>query len=99
VAAFEIMGSNLNVKDMILNGETEDKTFYNTMKGLTAFGFMTFDQCIIDLYEKGLISEDTAMAYSSKKAVVGRGIDTLKAKHGEKTTDIEGLSMDGGYTR
>ena len=96
-AAFEIMGSNLNIKDMILNGETEDKTFYNTIKGLTAFGFMTFDQCIIDLYEKGLISEETAMAYSSKKAVVGRGIDTLKAKHGEKTTDIEGLSMDGGY--
>ena len=93
VAAFEIMGSNLNIKDMILNGETEDKTFYNTIKGLTAFGFMTFDQCIVDLYEKGLISEETAMAYSSKKAVVGRGIDTLKAQHGEKTTDIEGLSM------
>ena len=97
VAAFEVMGSNLQVKDMILNGETEDKTFYNTIKGLRAFGFKTFDQSILDLYTEGLVSEDTAMGYASKKAVVGRGIDTIKSKHGERTTDIEGLSMDMGY--
>ncbi len=97
VAAFEIMGSNLQVKDLILSGETEEKTFYNTIKSLRPFGFMTFDQCILELYKSGLITEDTAMAYSSKKAIVGRGIDTLKAEHGEKTTDIEGLSLDDGY--
>ena len=97
VAAFEVMGSNLNVKDMILNGETEDKTFYNTIKGLTAFGFMTFDQSILALYEKELVSAETALAYASKKAVVGRGIDVHRAKLGEKTTDIEGLSMDEGW--
>lgn len=97
VAAHEVMGTNLQVKDMILNGETEEKTFYNTIKGLTAFGFKTFDQSIMELYQDGLISEETAMAYASKKAVVGRAIDTIKAEHGEKTTDIEGLKMDGGY--
>ncbi len=97
VAAFEIMGSNLQVKDLILSGETEEKTFYNTIKSLRPFGFMTFDQCILELYKSGLITEETAMAYSSKKAIVGRGIDTLKAEHGEKTTDIEGLSLDDGY--
>ena len=99
VAAFEVMGSNLNIKDMILNGETEDKTFYNTIRGLSAFGFMTFDQSILNLYRRGLISEETAMTYASKKAVVGRGVDMVKAEHGEKTTDIEGLSMDDGYLR
>lgn len=93
-AAFEIMGSNLNIKDMILNAESEDKTFYNTIRKLKAFGFMTFDQSILELYESGKVSEDTAMAYASKKAVVGRGIDMVKAEHGEKTTDIEGLAMD-----
>ncbi|MFH1138141.1 MAG: PilT/PilU family type 4a pilus ATPase [Pseudomonadota bacterium] len=99
VAAFEVMGSNLVIKDMILNGETEEKTFYNTIKGLTAFGFMTFDQSILNLYRRGVISEDTAMTYASKKAVVGRGVDMVKAEHGEKTTDIEGLAMDDGYSR
>ena len=91
-------GNNLNIKDMILNGESEDKTFYNTIKGMTAFGFMTFDQSILELYREGKISEDTAMAYSSKKAIVGRGIDIIKAQLGEKTTDIDGLTMDVGYT-
>lgn len=97
VAAFEVMGSNLNVKDLILHGETEEKTFYNTIKSLTAFNYMTFDQSILQLYQEGLVSEETAMAYSSKKAIMGRGIDTLKAQLGEKTTDIEGLRMDDAY--
>jgi len=97
VAAFEIMGTNLQVKDLVLNGETEDRTFYNTIVSLTAFGMQTFDQSILDLYEQGQITEGTAMAYASKKAVVGRGIDTKKAEKGEKTTDIEGLSIDETY--
>ncbi|MBF0529662.1 MAG: PilT/PilU family type 4a pilus ATPase [Deltaproteobacteria bacterium] len=93
-AALEIMGANLNIKDMSLNGETEDKTDYNTIKGLRAFGFMTFDQCILDLFEQGLISEDTARVYASKKAVIGQGIDQVKAREGKKTSSIEGLSME-----
>jgi twitching motility protein PilT len=97
VAAFEVMGTNLQVKDLIVNGETEDRTFYNTIVSLTAFGMQTFDQSILSLYEQGLITEETAMAYASKKAIVGRGIDTKKAEKGEKTTDIEGLSLDESY--
>jgi len=97
VAAHEVMGSNLQIKDMVLHGETEDKTYYNTIGGLRAFGMQTFDQSIIGLYTKEKITEDTAMAYASKKAIVGRAIDTIKAEHGEKTTDIEGLTIDDGY--
>jgi twitching motility protein PilT len=39
------------------------------------------------------------MAYSSKKAIVGRGIDMIKVAKGEKTTDIEGLSIDSEYDK
>ena len=99
MAAFEVMGSNLVIKDMILNGESEEKTFYNSIQGLTAFGMMTFDQSILNLYRRESITEETAKMYASKKAVVGRGIDTVKAEHGEKTTDIGQLSMDDDYTR
>ena len=98
VAAFEVMGTNLNIKDLILNGETEDKTFYNTIKSMSGLGMMTFDQSILQLYRAGKISEETAKGYASKKAVVGRGIDTEKAAAGEKTTDIDGLSMDMSYS-
>lgn len=99
VAAFEIMGSNLRVKETILNGESEGKTFYEIIEQSKTFGMMTFDQCILDLYEKGLITEDTAMAYASRKAIVKRGIDTIKSARGEKTTTIEGLTIDKDYER
>ena len=99
VAAFEIMGTNLRVKDVILNGESEGKTFYEIIEQGRAFGMMTFDQCIAELYEKGLITEETAMAYASRKSVMGRAIDAIKAKRGEKTTTIEGLTIDRDYGR
>jgi len=97
VAAFEIMGSNLRVKDAILNGESEGKTFYEIIEGSQAFGMMTFDQCITALYRQGLISEETAMSYASRKALVGRAIDSVKAARGEKTTSIEDLTLDESY--
>lgn len=97
VAAFEALGSNLRVKDMILHGEAEGKTFYEVMEQNKGFGMVTFDGCIIDLYERGLISEDTAKAYASNKPVVNRGIDSLKSARGEKTTDLGKLEVDQGY--
>ncbi len=97
VAAFEIMGSNLRVKDSILHGESEGKTFYEIIEGSQPFGMMTFDQCIGDLYNKRLITEETALGYASRKAIVGRAIDSIKSQRGEKTTTIEGLTIDEDY--
>ena len=91
------MGSNLRVKDTIVNGESEGKTYYEIIEGSRPFGMMTFDQCIVDHYKAGKISEDTAMSYASRKGVVGRMIDSVKSERGEKTTDIEELSIDDGY--
>ncbi len=99
VAAFEIMGSNLRVKDSILNGESEGKTFYEIIEGSQPFGMMTFDQCIAEHYQQELVTEDTAMSYASRKPIVGRAIDAIKSAKGEKTTTIEGLAIDKEYGR
>ncbi len=97
VAAFEILGTNLRVNDTILHGESEGKTFYEIMQAGRAFGMTTFDDYIISLYEKGLITEQTALAYASRRGIVGRGIDALKSAKGEATTDIQELEMDSQY--
>lgn len=97
VAAFEILGTSLRVKDLILNGETDGKTYDDVMEQGKHFGMTTFDNSIIQLYEQGLISQETAMVYATHKAVVGRGIDAVKSARGEKTTDIETLEIDHGY--
>jgi twitching motility protein PilT len=97
VAAFEIMGTNMRVQDLILHGETEENTFYDIMENGKAFNMMTFDQCIAEHFKNGIITEETALAYASHKAAVGRSIDSIKAAKGEKTTSIEGLDMDASY--
>ena len=97
VASFEILGSSLRVKDIILNGESEGKTYYEVMQAGRAFGMTTFDDYIVGLYAKGLITEETAVSYASHKGVVRRGIDTVKSSRGEKTTDIDKLEIDRNY--
>jgi len=94
VAILEIMGTNLRVKDSIVNGESEGKTFYEIIEAAASYGWMTFDMALSNAYKAGHITEENAMAYASRKAVVGRNLDRMKAERGEKTTDIENLSMD-----
>jgi len=97
VAAFEVMGNNLRVKDTILNGESEGKTFYEIIQAGKAFGMITFDDYIVELYQRGLVSEETAKVYASNKGVVGRGIDSVKSAKGEATTTLGRLEVDTGY--
>jgi twitching motility protein PilT len=97
VATFEILCTNLRVKDAIMNGESEGKSFYDMMQAGTAFGMTTFDDHIIRLYEQGLATEETALAYASRRGIVGRGIDSLKSARGEATSDIDKLEIDRNY--
>ncbi len=99
VAAFEILRMNLRVKEAILQGESEGKTYYEMMQAGRPFGMTTFDDHIIGLYEQGLITQDTALAYASNKAVAGRGIDKVKSARGEATTDIKNLEVDRAYRK
>ena len=99
VAAFEVLRSNLRVKESILNGESEGKTYYEMMQAGKPFGMTTFDDYIIGIYEQGLITQETALAYASHKAVAGRGIDRVKSARGETTTDIKDLEIDRGYAQ
>ena len=94
VAAVEILCINLRIKELILNGETEEKTFYDIIADGAPAGMITFDQHILKHYQDGLITEETAIGYSSKRSVVARGLDQIKAARGESTTAIKGLGME-----
>jgi twitching motility protein PilT len=98
-AAFEILRTSLRVKDSILHGESEGKTYYDIMEAGTTLGMTTFDNFIIGLFEKGLITEETAMGYASRKSIVGRGLDSIKSERGESTTDISELEIDMTYNK
>ena len=97
VAIFEIMQNNIRVKDSIINGESEGKTFYEIIENGQAYNMQTFDQHIVQLFEQGLIDEETSLAYASSRASVRQGIDQVKSGRGEKTSDIDGLSIDADW--
>jgi len=97
IAAFEALGTNMRVKEVILHGESEGKTFSDIIQQSQAFSMVTFDNCVVDLYEKGSITEETARAYASNRANVGRGLDAIKSARGEKTTDLDSLEVDNTY--
>jgi twitching motility protein PilT len=97
VAAFEIMASNLRVRDTILNGESEGKTYNEIIMAGKPQGMVTFDEYIVTLFREGKIDESVAMAYASRKDMVGRGLDSIKSARGESTTQIDSLEIDRGY--
>src|ERR1039457_2713597 len=95
-ALIEIMGSNLRIQEAIRLGESEGKTFYEIIEASYAFGWRTFDQACLDAFEQGLITEDTAMLYCTKRSVVSRSIDNLKKARGEVTSSVNSLRMKPG---
>jgi len=94
VAAMEVLCTSLRVKDLILNGEDEEKTFYKVIQQGSAIDMRTFDQHILELFESELITEQTAIRYSSYRNEVSRGLDIIKASRGEATSSLTGLAME-----
>jgi twitching motility protein PilT len=97
VAALEIMGNNLRVKDSIEHGESEGKTFYEIIEASGSFGWKTFDMAIMELFEQGMVTEETAILYCTNKGVMTRGIDKIKKTRGESTSTLTGLAIDMEY--
>ncbi|MGE4552552.1 MAG: type IV pilus twitching motility protein PilT [Desulfovibrionaceae bacterium] len=98
VAAFEVLRNTLRVRELILNGESEEKTFYGVLEQGGAQGMFTFDQCLLKLYLDGAIAEDTALLAASDRSKLTMLIDQEKTRRGESSSDlvIEGLEMDDG---
>ena len=96
VAALEIMGQSLRVRDLIREGEGAEATFRQAIAEGRSHGWQSFDQHIIELFERGLVGAETALAYATERAEVSRGIDRLRSARGEETSTLGALQMEGG---
>jgi len=90
----EVMGANLRTRESIVQGESEGKTFYEIIEASSPFGWRNFDMSLLQAYEAGVISEETTHTYSTRKAIVSRGIDNSKKSRGENTTKVSGLRLE-----
>lgn len=92
-AMLEIMGTNLRVQESIRLGESEGKSFYDIISASQPFGWQTFDAAALQAYEQGIITEDTATLYCTKRGVVTRGIDNIKKGRGDMSAGVSLLRM------
>src|SRR6202142_706495 len=92
-ALLELMGSNLRTQEAIRLGESEGKTFYEIIEASYPFGWRTFDHACMEAFEQGIITEETALLYCTKRSTISRGIDNLKKARGEMTTTMGSLRM------
>lgn len=99
IAALEVMGNNLRVKDSIEHGESDGKTFYEIIEASSTFGWKTFDMAVLELYEQELITEESALLYCTNKGVVSRGIDKIKKANGHSNLGFANLKLDMQYGR
>ncbi|MGH7942544.1 MAG: ATPase, T2SS/T4P/T4SS family, partial [Limisphaerales bacterium] len=93
LALLEIMGSNLRTQESIRMGESEGKTFYEITEASYTYGWRTFDNACLEAFEQGMITEETALLYCSKRSVVARGIDNIKKQRGELMATAGSLRM------
>ena len=90
----EVMGNNLRTRETVALGEGDHRSFYEIIEASRPFGWMTFDQSIIEAYENDLISDETAKLYASRKGRITRGIDLIQKSRGIDAELDSGLRLD-----
>ncbi|MGB8340992.1 MAG: PilT/PilU family type 4a pilus ATPase [Chthoniobacterales bacterium] len=90
----EVMGNNLRTRETIALGENDSRNFYEIIEASAPFGWKTFDQSVLQAYESGEITEETARLFSTKKGRITRGIDLIQKSRGINSETSTGLRLD-----
>ena len=85
--ATEVMGSNLRTREAIVHGESENKNFSEMMEVSSTFGWHTFDQSLLKAFEHNLVTEETAVMYSTNKSRMRRDVDLATKRRGDSRID------------
>lgn len=65
IAALEILKSSMRTRDYIVKGESEGRSLADAMHDGQVDGMQTFDDEIEKLWNQGVISKETALAYAT----------------------------------
>ena len=78
----------------LLLAKASTASFYEIIEASETFGWMTFDQSILNAYEADLITDETAKLYATKRGRVTRAIDLIQKMRGLETDLESGLRLD-----
>ena len=89
----EIMGSNLRIREALLLGEGENRSYADVIEASAQYGWRTFDMALLENYKQKLISEETAMIFSTSKSKVRQGVDQWKKLSGFESGPTEAFRL------
>jgi twitching motility protein PilT len=89
----EIMGSNLRTREALLLGEGENRSYSDIIEASAPYGWRTFDRTLVDAFAQRLVTEETAMIFSTSRSKVRAGIDHAKKMGGFDEVEDEAETM------
>jgi twitching motility protein PilT len=93
VAALEILKSTMRTRDYVLKGESDGRSLTDAMHDGLVDGMQTFDDEIEKLWNGGVISKETAMAYATNPTNLALRMTDEPANAPKKDTEGSMLSM------
>lgn len=82
----ELMGSSLRTREAIVLGENDNRRFSDIIEAGNTYGWHSFEQSLIDAYEKDLITEETALLYSVNKPMMHQRLDAVNKRQANAPT-------------
>ena len=85
------MGSSLRTRETLLYGESENRTFQEIIEAGTTLGWHSFDQSLLTAFEQDVISEETALLFSTHKNKMRRDLEMAKKLRSPGADEPSGL--------
>jgi twitching motility protein PilT len=89
----EIMGSSLRTRETLLYGESENRSFQEIIEAGSTLGWHSFDQSLMTAFEEDLISEETALLFSTHKNKMRRDLEMAKKLRSPVSEEPSGLRI------
>ena len=89
----EIMGSSLRTRETLLYGEGENRSFQEIIEAGSTLGWHSFDQSLMNAFEAHLVSEETALLFSTHKNKMSRDLEMAKKLRSPVNEEPSGLRI------
>ncbi|HEY2329897.1 MAG TPA: ATPase, T2SS/T4P/T4SS family, partial [Verrucomicrobiae bacterium] len=76
----EVLGSSLRSREAITLGENEGRRMSEIIEAGSPYGWHSFEQTLLKAFEDDLITDETALLYSTNKPLMNQRLDTAKKR-------------------
>jgi twitching motility protein PilT len=88
----ELMGSSLRTREVIQQGENDNRRLHDIIEAGSSSGWHSFEQSLLKAYEEDLVTEETALLYCVNKPTMRQRLDISNSRR-RTAKPIDAVSM------